>query len=105
MKWNDIANVIGKVAPAIGTMIAGPAGAAVGEGLSIALGVANKPDAVAEALKTDPDAFVKIKQYQIEHKYDLEKLHLQAVSDDLADTQNARNRQNAGTLLVTMMSA
>jgi len=25
MKWDDIANVIGKVAPAIGTMIAGPA--------------------------------------------------------------------------------
>jgi len=89
MQWKDIANLIGKAAPAVGTLIGGPIGAVVGQGLSLALGVKDEPSAVADALKNDPKALVKIKQYQIDHKYDLEKMHLQAaMSERETDTKN-----------------
>jgi len=94
MNWSDIASTISKIAPAVGTMIGGPVGAIVGQGLSMALGVENKPDAVAEALKSDPEALVKIKQYEIDHKYDLQKLQLKSAQQELDDVKDARNRQN-----------
>ena len=94
MKWKDISKVIGSAAPIVGGLIGGPAGAGIGTAISQILGVANTPDAVVNALKTDPDALVKLKQYEIDHKYDLQKLQLEAVKADLADVQDARNRQN-----------
>ena len=94
MKWGDIGNVIGKAAPIVGGLIGGPAGAGIGSAISGLLGVANEPDEVAKALKGDPDALVKIKQYEIDHKYDLQKVQLEAVKVDLTDVQDARSRQN-----------
>ena len=94
MEWSDISKVIGTAAPIVGGLIGGPAGAGIGSAISGLLGVANKPDAVVEALKTDPDALVKIKQYEIDHKYDLQKVQLEAVKVDLADVQDARSRQS-----------
>ena len=94
MKWSDISKVLGPVAPIVGGLIGGPAGAGIGSVISGLLGVANKPDAVIDALKSDPDALVKIKQYEIDHKYDLQKIQLETVKANLADVQDARSRQN-----------
>ena len=67
MTWNDIGKTIGKVAPMLGTLLApatGGASVAVGALISSVLGVENEPEAIERALRTDPDAFVKIKELE-----------------------------------------
>lgn len=67
MTWDDIGKTIGKVAPMLGTLLApvtGGASVAVGALLASALGVENEPEAIATALKNDPDAFIKIKELE-----------------------------------------
>ena len=62
--WDKIRNVVGSVAPVAGSLLAGPAGGAVGSMLANALGVDSTPDAVAAAIKSDPQAAVKIRQIE-----------------------------------------
>lgn len=61
--WSQLAGPLAKLGPGaatiLGTLIGGPAGGAIGKAagqvLSDALGVPNEPEAVAEAIKADPD--------------------------------------------------
>ena len=62
--WDKIKDVVGSVAPVAGSLLGGPAGGAVGSMLASALGVDNTPDAVANAIKTDPQAAIKIRQIE-----------------------------------------
>lgn len=78
MDWSDIANVIGKAAPVVGTLLGGPAGAAVGGLISSALGTDNTPQAVSNALAADPDALVKIQELQTNAKVQLQQLAVTA---------------------------
>ena len=59
--WDKIKDVVGSVAPMAGSMLAS------------ALGVDNTPDAVAAAIKSDPQAAVKIRQIEAQ----LEQTRLQ----------------------------
>ena len=61
MNWSDIGNIVGKAAPIVGTLLGGPAGAAVGALVASALNVSNDPDSVNSALAASPDALVRIK--------------------------------------------
>lgn len=68
MSWSDIGKTIGKVAPMLGTLLApatGGASLAVGALISSVLGVENEPEAIATALKNDPDAFLKLKELEL----------------------------------------
>lgn len=56
----------------VGTLIAGPAGGAVGALVASALGVANEPSAVNEALKTNPEAAVKLAQIESDERVKLQ---------------------------------
>ncbi|WP_143004414.1 3TM-type holin [Halomonas shengliensis] len=62
MSWSDVAETVGKVAPVAGGALGGPAGAAVGGLIARALGVPESPQAVAQAVKTDPEAAVKLRR-------------------------------------------
>lgn len=64
MNWADVTKFLGGAAPVVGTLLGGPAGGAVGELISKALGVEDKPDAVIDALKANPDAIIKIKELE-----------------------------------------
>lgn len=64
MKWSDVSEFISQVAPIAGTLVGGPIGGAVGALLSKTLGVENKPDAVIEAVKNNPDALLKLKELE-----------------------------------------
>ena len=64
MNWSDIKDTLAKVAPTLGGLIGGPAGAGIGSMLSAALGCANTPDAVQQALAVDPQAAVKLAQIE-----------------------------------------
>ncbi|WP_250518588.1 hypothetical protein [Caballeronia sp. ATUFL_M1_KS5A] len=95
MDWKDIASIVGKAAPVVGTLLGGPAGAAVGGLVAAALGTDSTPDAVSAALIGDPDALVKIQELQTNAKVQLQQLAVTAEANRLADVQNARARQTA----------
>jgi hypothetical protein len=95
MDWSDIKGVIGKAAPVLGTLLGGPAGAAVGGLIASALGTDSTPDAVSAALLTDPTAYEKLQEVEINSKVQLQQLAVTAEQNRLADVQSARARQTA----------
>lgn len=64
MRWSDVSEVVGKVAPVLGGALGGPAGAAVGSLAARALGVDATPEAVADAIKQDPQAAIKLAEIE-----------------------------------------
>ena len=90
MNWSDIKSIVGNVAPLVGTAVGGPAGAVIGSMLSQALGVDNNPEAVSEALKADPQAMLKLKQFELENEKDLRAHSFKVVDRELANQENAR---------------
>ena len=72
--WKDIAGIVGKVAPIAGTLIGGPAGAAIGGLVAAVLGTANTPDAITQAIATDPNAALKLAQWESDNKVKLEAM-------------------------------
>lgn len=63
MNWRDLAKNLAGVAPAVGTALAGPAGAVVGAALAERLGVPATPAAVQEAIRVDPEAERQIREF------------------------------------------
>lgn len=64
MEWSDVAETVGKIAPAAGGALGGPAGAAVGGLLARVLGVDESPEAVRQALQQDPEAALKLREVE-----------------------------------------
>lgn len=64
MKWTDVKDFLGNAAPVVGGLLGGKAGEAVGGLIASALGVEDKPDAVIDALKANPEAIIKIKELE-----------------------------------------
>jgi len=83
MDWKDIRNTIASFAPALGTALVGPAGAAVGAMVASALGVEDDPVAVEQALKHDPDASFELIKLE-------RQLGFQILKEELKDKQDAR---------------
>lgn len=104
MNWSDIAGVVGKAAPLVGGILGGPLGAAAGGLVAKALGVAESPEAVAEAIQTDPAAALKLAELQISERVRLAELaeqHFAAeaardialIGADNSDRSSARQRE------------
>lgn len=74
MNWSDIGSMVGKAAPLVGTLLGGPAGAAVGSLVAAALNVNSDPESVNIALAGNPDALVKIQELQVNAKIQLQQL-------------------------------
>ncbi|WP_288365621.1 3TM-type holin [uncultured Marinobacter sp.] len=83
--WETIRDTVADVAPLLGTALGGPAGTAVGTLISTALGVDNRPDAVAQALKSDPQAAAKLQQIEREHERELRRMSLEAETARLVE--------------------
>lgn len=64
MDWSDVAETVGKVAPAAGGALYGPLGAAVGSVIADKLGVEQSPEAVGEAVQADPEAAVRLREIE-----------------------------------------
>jgi hypothetical protein len=90
MQWSDIKDVVGKFAPLVGTAVGGPAGAAIGAMVSNALGVDNTPSAVAQALKTDPEAAIKLRKFELDNEADIREHAFKVLDVELKDKQSAR---------------
>ena len=86
--WKGVASAIARVAPALGTVIAGPVGAAVGTGVSIlasTLGVEEQPEAIIKALSSDPQALIKVKQAEFDHEEKLQALVYETIKAGYAN--------------------
>lgn len=90
MNWKDIAKTIATGAPLLGTALGGPAGGAIGAMVASALGVDPKPDAVADALKNDPGAMLKLQELQFNNEADLRNHAFKIADAEIKDVQNAR---------------
>lgn len=65
MTWNDVGKLIGKTAPDLGALF-GPMGSVIGTLVAKVLNVTSDPDAIVDALKTDPNALEKLLALQTE---------------------------------------
>lgn len=83
MNWSDVGNLVGRAAPMVGTLLGGPAGAAVGALVASALNVPNDPESVNAALAADPEALAEVQKLQINAKVQLQQLAVTAESNRL----------------------
>lgn len=90
MNWSDVGNAVAKAAPTLGAALGGPAGAAVGVLISQALGVKNTPQDVMSNLQADPNAQLKLIEFQNTHEIELQKIALQVVQTESQDRDSAR---------------
>lgn len=97
MDWKDIASKVGTVAPILGTLLGGPAGAAVGGLVASALGTGANPGEVAAAMTGNSDAIVKLRELETQQQTrfqellaDQAKATLQA---EVGDRDSARKMQ------------
>jgi len=106
MQWKDLAGVVGKAAPIVGGLLGGPLGATAGGLIAKALGVAPFPDAIADVLKNDPTAALKLADLQSNERLRLAELTNQhfeiearvaeaALTADNDDRASARAREIA----------
>lgn len=94
MDWKDLAGIIGKTAPLLGTLIGGPAGAAIGSVVASALGTDSTPEAVGHLLQTSPDAAVKLAQIESDSKVKLQELATDQIKAELAAAAQAAGDVN-----------
>lgn len=110
MNWKDIAPHIAKISPVLGTMLGGPAGAAVGGLIAAALGTKdNTPQAVDAAIAADPQAALKLKELETNARLELQRLAVSAerARMDAAAAQfaaEAADRANARQLAAQQKS-
>jgi hypothetical protein len=105
MKWSDVGKNITKAAPMLGAAIGGPGGAAIGALIASAFGVDGSPDAVNSAIMQSPDAALKLRELELRHTEALEQLSISRLSEELKDTQSARenHKQSCMPAIITMM--
>lgn len=106
MEWKDVAGKVVGAAPLLGTLLGGPMGTAIGGVVALigsALGLAPNqvtPETVNQVIGTDPNALIKLKEMELNHKLELEKLVLEherlGIEEkrmELADAASARQRE------------
>ncbi len=97
--WKAVGNTAGKFAPMLGALLGGPAGASVGAMIASALGTGNTPMEVQQALVTNPDAAVKLKEIE-----STRQVSLQALMVDSAKAELAAATANASDINKTMQA-
>jgi len=82
MEWKDIADTVKGAAPLVATVLGGPAGAAASVigGIASLFGSEPEPDKIAEAIKADPEAMIKLRQFESQNRTELAKLSIQSAT-------------------------
>lgn len=84
MDWKDVGHAVADAAPIIGTLLGGPAGAAVGGLVAATLGTKSNPDDVSATIAANPDTLLKIKQMELDQQAKLQALAIQAEQNRLS---------------------
>ncbi len=104
MNWSELGEAIAGYAPLLGGVIGGPAGGAIGSIVASVFGVQNKPDAILEAVKADPEAAIKLRMIELDNKAELQKIAVELAKSEILDKQNAR-KENKHSVVPAMLSA
>lgn len=99
MDWKELGKKIAGAAPLLGGIIAGPAGAGVGQVVNLVAGALGieadhaTPETIARQLETDPEALLKLRRLETDHAEQLARLALEQARIELADRADARARE------------
>ena len=94
MDWKGVGNAVIKAgAPLLGGALFGPAGSVIASIISGKFGVSpeSTPDQVLTAIKSDPDAALKLREIETTHVERLQALENERLRIETADVQSARN--------------
>jgi hypothetical protein len=102
MAWEDVAKVVSKAAPLVGSLF-GPAGTAIGAGAGgLIAGVASlfgadpeDPEDLLLKMSTDPESHLKLVEFQNRHREKLEELAIERDKLDIQDRADARARERS----------
>lgn len=89
MNWSDLGKKVADFAPLLGSAL-GPVGAGVGALISSEFGTENTPDAINSFIAGNPEAQVKLREIELAHKSQLQKIKLETLQAELSDKANAR---------------
>ena len=95
MDWKDLKGIVGKAAPLLGTLLGGPAGAAVGSLVASVLGVDNEPDEVKKALEADPSLLLKLREAEMQQQTDLQRMMVESETQQLAQVNETMRAELA----------
>ena len=84
MSLKSVAEHVGRFAPLLGTVLGGPAGAAIGSLVASALGVENNSDAIKHAIAADPEAASKLRELEMSHDRELRRMVIEAETTTLS---------------------
>jgi hypothetical protein len=81
MNWSDVGKSIAKMAPLLGTALAGPGGAAIGSIVAATFGGdKDNPEDIYNKIVADPDASVKLAEIQTNCRVELQRMAVQAAA-------------------------
>ncbi len=98
MDWKSVGKTIANVAPILGTLLGGPIGGAAGTAIKLissSFGVEETPDAVYEAIKSDPEALAKVKIVELNNQVELQKLFVESQKLEVQKEVSALAEVNA----------
>lgn len=88
---STLTHAVAKMAPLLGSALAGPQGTAVGQLIAAEWGGRlEQPDDLQDLIRRDPEAQVKLKQIEADHKVELQRLTLAAATEQLHETLQDR---------------
>lgn len=103
MDWSDLGKKIAGFAPLLGGVVGGPAGGAIGSVIASMFGVENKPDLILNAINSDPNAAMKLKEIELNNKPELQRIAIELARFEIEDKQNAR-KENKHSCVPAILS-
>ncbi len=93
MKLGFLKNIIGAVAPTLGSALAGPMGGMAGDVVAKVLGCENTPKALEKAVQSaTPEQMLELKQAEQAFELQMKELEVDVFALETADIQDARTR-------------
>mgnify|MGYP001494504911 FL=1 len=87
-----LGNIVGAVAPTLGTALGGPFGGMAGDVISKVLGVENNPKSIEQALaNATPEQLIEIKKAEKEFEAKMKELDVDLYDLEAKEKQHARN--------------
>ena len=93
MKLGILKNLVGTVAPTIGTALGGPMGGMAANMISEVLGCDPEPKKIQKAMETaSPEQLAQLKKVEADFEVQMKKLDIDLFALETADVQDARNK-------------
>ena len=93
MKFGLIKNVIGAIAPTLGTALGGPMGGLAAKMISDVLGVPNNPKAIEKAMaNATPEQMLELKKVEQDFEVKMKELEVDVFKLETEDIQDARGK-------------